>query len=240
MTPAPLLRAVLSAIALVATGIVGGKMFLSDAPLEFPAPAVQFPDDPAMPGWKSIWEEPDPTHPDTHRYRRTTSEPPVSLEAQFIPDLMVHYVRNPEIELRFLPRGHLPLDSGMQFYVSGRAKVLANGHRGTINESHVEPGPAGTGFWTTDEGLHLSTLVSASGDNAIAPQKVAHQMYIDHLTTGRVIRWLLARENLPDRRCVLIHLSVATTQPATEADHRLLATAWEEWRAKNSPVFPVR
>jgi|GEM_PF-6240839 len=228
------IRLAVVAAALLGTVFLGVKTLLATLPIDPVFAPVVFPRETSVAGWLAVIEEPDPVRPQTQRYRRTAGDATVSLEMQFIPDLPVHYVRNPQIELRFLPRAHLPLDAGMRYYVSPRAQVVPNQRSGQSRDLAVVAGPEGSGFWTVDETAHLSTIVTPAGDTSIDPRTVAHSLYLDHLTAGRIARWLFTREPLPDRRCVLIHFSTADG-PAARAT---LEQSWTEWRAAHFPVFP--
>ncbi len=220
--------------ALAGAWFVGAKLLLSTQPIDPVLPPVEFPREPAVAGWQAMIEEPDPIRPHTQRYRKTDGEQSVALEMQFIPDLPVHYVRNPQIELRFLPRAHLPLDAGMRHYVSPRTKVVPNERSGAAPDANVTAGPAGTGWWTVGGSANLTTIVTPSGDALIVPSAVARSLYVNHVTFNRLARWLFAREAMPDRRCVLIHFST----PDGPNARAILAQSWTEWRAAHFPVFP--
>jgi len=228
------LRLTVIAAALLGAVFVGIRDQSSTQPIDRALPTVEFPHEPAVAGWQAIVEDVVPIRPHTQRYRRTASEDGMGLELQFIPDLPVHYVRNPLLELRFLPRGHLPLDAGMQFYVSPRAKAVPNQRSGSARDTNVIAGPDGTGFWVVDETAHLSTVIAPSGQGAIVPSELARRMYLDPVTIGRLAGWLFTSEPLPDRRCVLIHFSMPDGPGARAA----LEQAWNDWRAVYRPVFP--
>ena len=220
-----------------------GRMWLAPSPIERPAVPVALPGASPLPSWEAVTAEPaDPTMPNTRRYRRSQSEPAMDLEIQFIPNLPEHYVRNPRLALRFLPHGHLPLDATMQHYVNSRAMVISNLDSNVPNWESVESRAASPrtahGIWSAGERLHLSTILTPDGATAMATRRVARSMYLDHLTASRLGGWLLGRTTIPDRRCVLVHFSMAATAPATEAGRHQLEVAWADWQRVFQPVFP--
>lgn len=226
-------------LCLCGTLIVLGKSLFFPGPLDRVPPAVQFPTDSPLPGWIPLPREPDPTLPNTARYQSTGAGPVIDLELQFIPDPTVHYVRNPLLELRFLPRGHLPLDAGMHFYLNSRGHVLANLRTDGMIDARVEPHDtaprSGYAFWEARERLHLSTIVTPGGDSSMDTRRVARSTYVDQATSSRLGPWLIGRAIYPDRRCVLIHFSL----PASSAEgRRVLETAWADWQRASPPLFP--
>jgi cyanosortase A-associated protein len=236
----PRLRPLVLLIIFVATLDVASDLLLTRRPLERSLPAVDFPKEPP-PGWQVLSDPLGTVQPNLARYRLTHGSLAVDLELQFIANLQVHYVRNPLLELRFLPRGHLPLDAGMRFYVNSRRRVIANLHDDPPSEALVEshetaPG-ASYGLWVEKQRRHLSTIVTSAGDAAMTPRQVARSLYLDHLTAGRVFDWLRGRAVLPDRRCVLVHLSVPVGALPPEEGQHALEEAWSDWRTHYSPVF---
>lgn len=229
-------------LALAGTLTVLGRTALMPVPIE-PAPApVKFPAESPLPGWEAMGGEPDPNFPNTTRFHRLSGEPAIDLEMQFIPDLPVHYIRNSMLELRFLPRGHLPLDAGMRFYVNSRGRVIANLRTDPPSEELVDAratsSRSGYGIWTAAQRLHLSTVITPAGDTGMVTQRVFRSLYVDHVSMSRVGQWLLGRALLPDRRCVLVHLSIPAPAPtANEEGRRVLEDAWSEWQRAYQPAF---
>jgi cyanosortase A-associated protein len=229
-------------LASAGTVTVLGRTLLMPVPIE-PAPtAVKLPGESHPPVWEPMLSEPDPNFPNTTRFHYSRGEPAIELEMQFIPDLPVHYIRNSMLELRFLPRGHLPLDAGMRFYVNSRGRIIANLRTDPPSEELVdarETSPrSGYGIWTAGQRLHLSTIVTPAGDTAMATRRVARSLYVDHVSLSRVWQWLLGRAMLPDRRCVLVHFSIPAPAPAASGEgRRILEEAWSEWQRAFQPVF---
>ena len=232
-------RSAILLVALVATLGVFGGMLLAPAPLDRTLPPVEFPAKPALPGWEAAAAgQPNLPAPNTARYRCQRENFTVELETQFIPDLPAHYVRDPLIEERFLPRGKLPLDAGMHFYVNSHGSVIANLHTDRPTTAQVDSREGGYGIWSAGERLHLSTIVMPAGDTAMTTRQVARSLYFDHLSIDRVAHWLFNKDVVPDRRCVLIHFSIPADAAAPEQGRRVLEESWGEWRRVHFPVFP--
>ena len=225
-----------------ATATVLGRMLLAPSPIERPPLPVIFPSESPLPAWEAVpGETPDPTMPNTRRYRRSQGDLAMELELQFIPNLPQHYVRNPLLALRFLPHGHLPLDASMRHYVNSRTMVITNLEsdfplQAMVESRETSPRSA-YGIWSAGERLHLSTIITPDGDTAMTTRRVARSMYLDHLTTGRLWGWLLGRAAIPDRRCVLVHFSMPAPASATEASRRPIEEAWADWQRAFQPVF---
>ena len=236
------LRAFGILVSIGGTLAVLGKTLLVPVPIE-PAPTpVKFPGKAPLPAWETLIDEPDPTRPNTTRYRHPHGEREIELEMQFIPNLPTHYVRNPLIDVRFLPRGHLPLDAGLHFYVNSRGKILTNRQSDTPIDARVDSretsAHSGYGIWTADQHLHLSTIVTPAGDTSMATRWIARSLYVDHVNMRVVGQWLLGRTMLPDRRCVLVHFAIPATGPTgDQEDTRVLDDAWSEWQRAFRPVF---
>lgn len=211
------------------------RLIISPDPQRPPSPVV-FPT--AIAGWQTLDLPPDPALPNTQRYRRD----PLELELQFIPDLPVHYVYNPQLELRFLPRGHLPLDAALHFYLSGRDGIITNLRTDRPIDAVIEhrqlDASTAYGLWTANQRLHLSSVITPSGTAGIATRRVARHLYLDPLSPRVVGKWLLGQATLPDRRCVLVHLSLPMDAPGNDTNRRALEQAWADWRAAYRPAFP--
>lgn len=233
------LRALGIMLSLGGTLFVLGNTLLTTAPLDPVPMPVRFPAESPVAGWIPLMGEPDPTLPNTSRYRLPRGDFDIDLEMQFIPDLSVHYIRNTLLELHFLPRGHLPLDAAMQFYVNGRSRIITNLHNGTPVETLVESRAAsphaGYGFWEANQRLHLSTVVTPGGNASMITKQVARSIYMEQATGSRIGQWLIGRAPFPDRRCVLIHLSIPNED---KNGRQLLEKAWAEWQNAFRPVFP--
>ena len=224
------------------TLVVLGKTLLTRETIEPTPLPVEFPTAAPLAGWERLKEEADPTAPNTARYRHLSGPPGVDLEMQFIPDLPTHYIRNPLIDLRFLPRGHLPLDAKMHYYVDSRGKVLTNLVNGSPIDATVDSAKSSSlanyGIWAADQRLHLSTMITPAGESSMQMQQVARSLYVDHMSMSLIRQWLLGRAILPDRRCVLIHFSMPETSANQGEGTRILEDAWAEWQRAFRPVFP--
>lgn len=237
------IRGLAIGLTLAGTMVVLGKTMLAPSPIEPPAVPVTLPTGSLPAGWEMLVSEPDPTIPDTIRYRHPRPEGPIELELQFIADLPTHYIRNSRLELRFLPRGHLPLDAGRRYYVNSRGKVIPNlqgdAPSGAIVEARKTSPNSGYGFWVANERLHLSTIMTPAGDTSMETRRAFRSLYVDPVDLARIGNWLLGRTRLPDRRCVLVHFSIPEPAPAAQEEgRRVLETAWSEWQRAFQPVFP--
>jgi cyanosortase A-associated protein len=235
---APRVLAIL--LAVLATVVALVRTLLASEPIERPLDPVALPSESPLPGWRAEpGETDDPTKPNTNLFRQTQGDPAIELELQFIPNLPEHYVRNPRIVLRFLPHGHLPLEASLRHYVNSRTMVIVNLDTDLPIRENVAPRETGPrsahGLWSAGQRRHLSTIITADGDAAMATRRVARNMYLDHLSVARIGDWLLGRTALPDRRCVLVHFSIPAA--AENADERLEA-AWAEWQRAFQPAFP--
>jgi cyanosortase A-associated protein len=228
---------------------IGGTLFVLGKTLLFPVPldplpvASEFPSASPLPDWQAVRSEPDPLIPNTVRFQSTHGNQAIDLEMQFIPDLPTHYIRNPLLALRFLPRGHLPLDAAMQFYVNSRSRVIANLQTDTPSEALVdarEPSPrSGYGIWAAKQRLHLSAVVTPAGATSMDTRRTFRSLYVDNVDLSRIGKWLLGRAKLPDRRCVLIHFSIPEPPPAGRGEGvRMLESAWARWQQAYRPNFP--
>lgn len=230
-------------LTLAGTLVILGKTLLSPSPIEPTPVPVVFPTESLPAGWEMLVSEPDPTLPDTIRYRQPRPEGPLELELQFIADLPTHYIRNSLLEMRFLPRGHLPLDAARRFYVNSRGQVVPNLQGDAPSDAIVEARKtsptSGYGFWVANERLHLSTIVTPAGDTSMETRRAFRSLYVDPVDLDRIGKWLLGRTRLPDRRCVLVHFSIPAPAPAAQEEgRRVLETAWAEWQRAFQPVFP--
>lgn len=190
--------------------------------------------------WRRVEGEESRAVPGTLRYVRTGGR--TELELQAIPHLPLHYVYNPLLESRFLPRGHVPLDAGMHYYLSSRGRILGNVSGRAPLDAQIEirerPAADFPGIWDADSRVHLSAIITPNGDAGIATQRVARSMYLEPLSVRRFWRGLLGKVAVPDTRCVLVHLSMPAGATTRAAAVRSLEKDWADLRRDYHPAFP--
>ena len=240
MMPWNHVRTFLVAGAFMATLGVVARMLVTPGPLERPLPEVVFPETAPLTGWQmASVHRSSRTTATTATYRSSEAGFPVELEMQFIPSLPEHYVRDLQLEQRFVPRGNLPLDAALHFFVNSRGKVIPNRRTDRPNDAVVDTRDGDFGIWEADQRLHLSTIITPDGHQAITPRGVVSRFYRQLFDVAQLSRWLFHRAVLPDHRSVLVHFSMPANALRGAEARRTLEDSWSEWRQAALPVFPA-
>ena len=236
MKPWDKIRPLLLAVGLVV--LLGGlaRAVLSPVPLERPLPPFAFPAAPPIPGWDA--EPPD--EPSEAFYRSEQAGITLKVRLRFIEDVRSLHISDPNLVMRMLPPGNLPLDVGMRTIVDAAGRLQANEKGAPLTARSLEIERAGgdfQGFWEDGREMRLSALIGATGRTAATSRQLMLNIYLPQFGMGRIRDWLFEGATLPDKRCILVEASILAPGMDASKAREQLRQAWSEWHDWCAPLF---
>ena len=228
------------------SAVVLGRSLVTRAPLDPSFPAFSFPHDAPLPDWQADESFPLPKSDvekadNAVKARYYSAGDSLEVQLRFIADTHTLHVADPLLQERMLPAGYLPLDVGLHFLVDSIGRVKRNYNRDSSTNGTVEVTKrdrAGSyGLWEDGRRVHLSAIIVSDGRSLITPAEFVRSAYAAQMTPRRVMRWFKGEALLPDKRCVLVDVSVIRSGLTRLEAGDKLERAWVAWDGWCAPRF---
>jgi cyanosortase A-associated protein len=85
---------------------------------------------------------------------------------------------------------------------------------------------------------YLSACITPMGESTLTREQFRQALAAYDQQPRRLLAWLLAQDDLRDRRCLWSHLSLPTADGSPEIAYQKLETTWLAWYKWWKPRFP--
>ena len=101
---------------------------------------------------------------------------------------------------------------------------------------------ADIGFYTIfhhRDRAYLSSCINSRGNTTVNQKQFSQNRYKHDLKYTLILPWLLGKESIRDRRCLLANLSLPLDNLSPEIAYEILKEVWQDWYSWWQPQFPT-
>ena len=94
-------------------------------------------------------------------------------------------------------------------------------------------------LFTYQNRAYLSSCINSRGGTTVTQKQFSQNRYVQDLKYNLLLPWILGKESLRDRRCLLVNLSIPIDHVQSATAYTILQSAWEDWYQWWQPNFPT-
>lgn len=101
---------------------------------------------------------------------------------------------------------------------------------------------ADIGFYTIfhhRDRAYLSSCINSRGNTTVNQKQFSQNRYKHDLKYDYLLPWMLGKESIRDRRCLLTNLSLPLDNLSPEIAYEILEEVWQDWYSWWQPQFPT-
>ena len=94
-------------------------------------------------------------------------------------------------------------------------------------------------LFTYQNKAYLSSCINSRGHTTVNHKQFSQNRYTHDLKYGLLLPWLLGKETIRDRRCLLVNLSTPIENSKAKKAYTILQQTWKNWHQWWQPRFPA-
>jgi cyanosortase A-associated protein len=169
-------------------------------------------------------------------WQLTASRPLPKPQVRFTELITQHYYQftqnnlSLEIKMRYTSDGNIPL------YLKKTTEISPSATNTIVIRKREGIGYYGLG--TDKKRTFLSSCITARKGSTFTYEQFNQNSYQYQTNPQNILSWLLGKENIQDRRCFWVYLSMPLQNSSPEANYLTLEKAWFSWYEWWQSRFP--